>query len=210
MSTTPVRSQYSDPNVQNHGFVNHIHHVIKDMGVYPGTNQPLVECYKIEMISNLQSTSGTGAKPRNLALFRKALAPFAEPTTGSWQMIKMWSEGVDYDDASAAGSVDVLPTSGMVHIVMSFGKKDQSGNMTYQPWEASLDRSLFAPAIERPVPPGAPGPTGPQGPKGDPGPAGPQGPKGDPGSSTGGVLTPIQQRVLDYLVQAVGPLLGIV
>lgn len=204
MSASPSKSAYSDSAFQNHGFVNHIHHVLKDMGVYPGSNQPLIELYKIEMISNLQSTAGTGAKPRNLALFRKVLTPFADPTSGSWILLKMWSEGIDYDDASAAGTVDINPIDGTVHVVMSFGKKDANGAMTYQPWEASVLRNTFGPAIERPTLPGTQGPQGipgPQGPKGDPGPQGPAG-------SGGATLTPEQQRVLDYLVQAIGPLLG--
>jgi hypothetical protein len=170
-----IKSHYSDPNIQDHGFVSHIHHVMRDMGVYPGTSLRLVELYKIEMISNLTVTSGTGAKPRNLALFRKALGPGEDPSANTWQLIKMWSEGIDYDDASAAGSVDVDTTTGTVHILMSFGKKNAAGAITYQPWEASVARATFAPTIERPAAQGVPGPkgdTGPQGPKGDPGPGG--------------------------------------
>jgi hypothetical protein len=203
-----LKSRYSDPNVQDHGFVNHIAHVVRDMGVYPGTTNPLIECYKVELIQNLGATSGTGAKPRNIALFRKALGPGQDPSTGTWQLIKMWSEKLDanapgdYDDASAAGSVDIHPHTGDVHVVLSFGKRNAAGAMTYQPWEALIQRATFAPSIVR-LPTQA-GPAGPQGPQGVPGPSGPQGPAGN-GSSA---LTPAQQLVLDYLVSVYGPLLA--
>lgn len=198
-----TRSQYDSPVFQDRGFVNHIHHVVVDMGVYPGTKEPLVELYKIEMVSNLQSTSGTGAKPRNLALFRKVLAPNADPTTNVWSLLKMWQEGVDYDDASAAGTVSVLP-NGTVHVVMSFGKRNAAGQMTYQPWEASIPRT-FGPPIERPA-----GGQGPKGDKGDPGVPGPQGPKGDRGDagSGGGALDPNDRKALDWIKEWLGKLLG--
>lgn len=173
------KSHYSDPNIQDHGFVNHIAHRIVDMGVYPGTTTPLIECYKVELIQNLGATSGTGAKPRNIALFRKALGPGQDASTGTWQLIKMWAEGIDYDDASAAGSVDIHPATGDVHVVLSFGKKNAAGQMTYQPWEALIQRATFAPAVVRlPVQQGPAGPQGPVGPKGDTGPQGPAGPAG--------------------------------
>lgn len=170
------KSQYTDPAIDGHGFVNHIHSIIRDLGVYPGTATPLIECYKVELIQNLGATSGTGAKPRNIALFRKALGQGQDPSTGAWQLIKMWAEGVDYDDASAAGTVDIHPISGDVHVVMSFGKKNAAGAMTYQPWEALIQRATFAPAVVRLPVQGAPGP------KGDPG---PQGPQGAPGAGGG-------------------------
>lgn len=127
--------------------MNHIHHRDVDCGVYPD-GRPLFESYKVVMISNLQSTSGTGARPRNIALFRKALAPYADPSTGVWNLIKMWQEGADYDDSSASGSVDVFP-NGTVHITMSFGRRNSEGHMTYQSWEATVYRGTFAPRIVR-------------------------------------------------------------
>lgn len=200
-----LKSRYSDPRFNDHGFVNHIHSVMKDMGVYPDGSR-LVECYKIMMVQNLQAAAGGGAKPRNLALFRKVLSPNAAPESGTWDLLKMWQEGVDYDDASAAGSVDVDITTGMIHIVMSFGKFNGSGALTFQTWEASMPRS-FAPPIVRPSVGGT------QGPKGDPGPQGPmgpQGPKGDPGASdTGGGLDPQDRKLLDRLRAFLSPLLGL-
>lgn len=148
-----IKSRYSDPAIDGHGFINHIHSIDRDMGVIPGTDTPLIEAYKIEMIQKLQSTSGTGGKPRNLALFRKIIAD--DPSAGVWHLIHMWTEGdvtkgADYDESSAAGSVDVLP-DGTVHVVMSFGKRTAPGATTYQyqPWEATVRRTTFAPAIER-------------------------------------------------------------
>ena len=199
-----VKTQYADAKFQDHGFVNHIHHVVKDMGVYPGTTNPLIELYALEMIQNLQASSGGGGKPRNLALFRKALSPGADPTTSKWWLLHMWAEGVDYDDAAAAGTVDVLP-DGTVHVCMAFGKKNAEGALTWQQWEASIRREVFAgPIVRLPIP----GAVGPQGPKGDTGPQGPQGIPGPSGDGGGAGLTPEQARVLAYLVGVYGPLLG--
>lgn len=142
-----IKSRYSDPAIDGRGFVNHIHHCLKDMGVLPGTTTPLTEAYKIEFIQNLQATSGGGSKPRNLALFRKTIAD--DPSAGVWHLIHMWKEGADYDDAHSAGSVDVDAITGDVHVVMSFGKKLPSGALQFQPWEATVRRTTFAPAIER-------------------------------------------------------------
>lgn len=144
-----IKSRYADQSIDGHGFVNHISHVIVDLGVYPGTVDRLVECYKIELLQNIGATSGTGGKPRNLALFRKALGPGEDPRANVWHMVKMWQEGIDYDDAAAAGSVAVDLLTGQIHVVMSFGKKNAAGAMTYQPWEASVARNTFAPAVVR-------------------------------------------------------------
>ena len=156
-----IKSQFTDPRINNHGFVKHIHHRVVDCGVVPGTTTPLIEAYQIEMIENLKATSGTGGKPRNLALFRKVLN-VADPRAGAWDLIAMWEELKDYEESSAAGSVDVLP-DGTVHVSLAFGKKNAAGAVQYQPWEASVARSAFAPPIERLPVGGEPGPPGPPG-----------------------------------------------
>lgn len=172
-----IKSQYSDPAFQDHGFINHIHHVVKNMGVFPGTTKPLIEIYKLIMISNLPSTAGGGAKPRNLALFRKVIGDGGNLSTHTWNLLRMWREGVDYDDSSASGSVDVSDLTGDVHVVMSFGKKNAAGQLAFQDWEDFIPRSSFAPAIVRlPV-------AGAQGPKGDKGDQGPQGMPGATGAA---------------------------
>lgn len=144
-----IKSRYSDPALQDHGFVNHISHVVKDMGVFPGTTKPLIEVYKIIMISNLQATAGGGAKPRNLALLRKVIGDDGNLSAHTWTVLRMWREGVDYDDSSAAGSVDVSDLTGDVHVVMSFGKKNSAGQLTFQDWEDTVARGSFAPSIVR-------------------------------------------------------------
>ena len=140
-----IKSQYLDPAINGHGFVNHIHSVVKDMGL-DAMGRPLVEEYKIEMIQNLRATSGTGGKPRNLMLFHRVIG--GDPR---WRELGRWQEGIDYDDASAAGSVDVSEITGAVLIQMSFGKKNAGGAMQYQSWEALIERAAFAPAIVRPA-----------------------------------------------------------
>lgn len=160
-----IKSHFTDPRFENHGFVKHIHHCDADCGVVPGTETPLIESYQIEMIEHLSATSGTGGRPRNIALFRKVLG--SDPSAGAWQFLEMWEEKLsengpgDYDDASCAGSVGMLP-DGTLHISMAFGKKNASGAMQYQPWEATKPRSDFAAPIER-LPDGQPGPPGPPG-----------------------------------------------
>lgn len=143
------KSQYSDPKWQDRGFVNHIHHVVKDMGV-DTAGAPLIEAYKVELIQKPAATSGTGGKPRNIALFRKVVK--GDPAEGEWALIHMWQEGVEYDDSSAAGTVDVLP-DGTVHVVMSFGKRISATALQFQPWEASVARSAFADPVHRPIDP---------------------------------------------------------
>lgn len=160
MATPPVKSRYVNLSLQDHGFVNHIHHIVRDMGVVPGTSVPLIEAYKVELIQRPSAPAGTGGKPRNIAVFRKVLT--GDPTGGAWALLEMWEELRDYSESSAAGSVDVDPISGAVHVVMSFGKTLPSGAVQYQPWEASIPRAAFALPIERP-PEGAPGPPGPAG-----------------------------------------------
>jgi hypothetical protein len=149
MTPPLIKSRYapSTPPIDGRGFVNHLDLVVKDMGIGP-SGAPLIEAYKVELIQNMQSTSGTGGKPRNIAVFRKVL-----DGDGLWHLIALWQEGIDYDDASAAGSVDVDPTTGRVLVVMSFGKKNAAGAMQYQPWEAMIDRATFAPPVNRPAPP---------------------------------------------------------
>jgi len=147
--TTLVKSQYTDPAFQDHGFVNHIDSTIFDAGVIPGTQTPLFESYKVMLVQNLQSISGAGGKPRNIAVFRKVLG--ALPNTGQWQLLQMWQEGVDYNDSSAAGSITVTP-DGTVHIIMSFGKTVAANRVAYQSWEAAIPRSQFAAPIVRPTP----------------------------------------------------------
>jgi hypothetical protein len=156
-----TKSHYapSDPQIEGRGFVNHIHHIVRDMGVDQNGN-PLVEAYKIIAIQNMQAASGTGGKPRNIALLRKVLGG-----DGLWHMIGIWQEGQDYDESSAAGSVDVDPISGRVLVVMSFGKAAGS-RFQYQSWEAMIERATFAPPIVRP-PDSAQGPPGPPGPAGN-------------------------------------------
>lgn len=204
-----IKSRYSDPALQDHGFVNHIHHVVKDMGVFPGTTKPLIEVYKIIMISNLQATSGGGAKPRNLALLRKVIGDDGNLSAHTWIVLRMWREGIDYDDSSAAGSVDVSDLTGDVHVIMSFGKKNSAGVLTFQSWEDTVVRGSFAPNIVRlpvagtpgvPGPAGATGAQGPVGPQGISGPAGPQGPAGPAGApGTGGEGAGLSERYTEAL-----------
>lgn len=182
-----IKSQYSDLAFQDHGFTNHIHHVMKDMGVFPGTTKPLIEIYKLIMISNLQATFGGGAKPRNLALFRKVIGDGGNLSTHTWNLLRMWREGVDYDDSSASGSVDVSDLTGDIHVVMSFGKKNASGQLTFQDWEDYIARSSFAPTIVRlpsTVTQGPKGDKGDQGLQGIPGATGAAGRDGTNGSGT--------------------------
>lgn len=148
-----LKSDYSDPTFQNHGFITHIHHVIFNAGVYPGTENLLLEVYKIVLISNLPSTGGGGAKPRNLALFRKVIAPNTLISAGKWDLLNMWIEGVDYEDSSAGGSVSINPTNGNVHVVLTFGKLNTLNQVAFQTWEDLIPRASFARPIERlPVP----------------------------------------------------------
>lgn len=191
-----LKSIYSDPAIQDHGFTKHVHHVMVDMGVYPGTIDRLVELYKVCLIENQQSTGTGGGKPRNIALFRKVLGPGADPSTGVWNMLAMWREGIDYEDASASGSVTVDPISGDVHVVLVFGKLI-NGALRFQDWEATVKRSSFGPAIQRPATSAQAGPQGPKGDKGDPGPQGPQGPAG---SGSGGAFEAVRQALKAWLL----------
>lgn len=223
-----IKSQYSDPTIQDHGFWKHVGHCMVDLGVYP--NDPssrLVECYKVSLAENMGSTGAGGGKPRDIMLFRKALGPGQDPATGVWHRIRIWrGDGTgDYDDASSSGSVDVDLLTGDVHVVLVVGKS-VNGVVRFQSWEETVKRTTFAPPIVRVPATGTQGPTGPQGPAGPAGakgaagatgPQGPQGPqgvpgpkgdKGDTGSGTSGALTPDQQRVLDYLAGVYLPLLG--
>lgn len=197
-----IKSRYSDPAFEGHGYVKHIHHVMKDLGVYPGTDQPLVELYKIIMIENIPSIGTSGGKPRNLALFRKALGPREDPSANVWHTLRMWAEGVDYDDSSAGGSIDVSETTGDVHVLLTFGKRNAQGQVAFQEWEETIKRSAFAPAIERRQAAGGVGPQGPQGVPGLQGATGPQGPAGGvgpPGSGGGGELGEADQEALRRL-----------
>lgn len=151
-----IKAQYTDPAFQNHGFWNHSHHLVVDAGVYPGTTEPLIELYKIDLVQNLQAASGTGGKPRNIALFRKAIPIGGTMLSGAWTKIWMWVEGVDYDESSAAASVGFHPITGNLHVVLSFGRRDANGSVTYQQWEEQINRSTFAPPIER-LPPASGG-----------------------------------------------------
>lgn len=194
-----IKSQYSDPAIQDHGFINHIHHVVKNMGVFPGTTKSLIEIYKLIMISNLPSTAGGGAKPRNLALFRKVIGDGGNLSTHTWNLLRMWKEGVDYDDSSASGSVDVHDLTGDVHVVMSFGKKNSAGQLTFQDWEDFIPRSSFAPTIVRLLS------TVTQGPKGDKGDQGLQGIPGATGAAgkDGANGSGVDPRV-DALISQIG------
>jgi hypothetical protein len=194
-------SQFSDPSYQGHGFTKHIDHVMVDMGQYP-TGERLVELYKVILIENLQSTGTGGAKPRNIALFRKALGPGQDPSTGVWNLLQTWREGIEYDDASSSGSVAVDTVTGDVHVVLVFGKLIGSV-LRFQDWEATIKRSTFAPAIIRPATSGQAGPQGPQGPKGDKGDTGPQGPQGPAGSGAGS-LSDRYTRALERLCAWLG------
>ena len=101
-----IKSHYTDLRFDNHGFVKHVHHMIADCGVIPGTTTPLREAYQIALIEHLTATSGTGGKPRSIALFRKVLG--IDPTAGAWQFLEMWTEGTakddDYEESIAAGA----------------------------------------------------------------------------------------------------------
>lgn len=144
-----LKSDYSDPVFQNHGFINHIHHVVFDAGVFPNTQTPLLELYKIVMISNLAALGDKGGKPRNLALFRKIIAPNTLISAGKWDLLKMWQEGRDYEESSAAGSVSINPLNGNVHVVLSFGKANDDGVIAFQTWENVIPRNSFAQPIVR-------------------------------------------------------------
>lgn len=143
------KALYSDPKFNNHGFWNHTHHLVFDAGVYPGTVSPLIELYKIDLAQNLNATAGGGGKPRNIALFRKTIPIGGNMLSGSWELIKMWQEGVDYDDSSAAASVAIHPITANLHVVLSFGKRNADGAVQFQEWEEQINRSTFAPPIER-------------------------------------------------------------
>lgn len=143
------KSIYGDANVQDRGFTKHIHHVLVDLGVYP--NDPtarLVELYKVILRENGFSTGTAGGKPRNIELYRKALGPMQDPSTGVWIKIGDWEEGKDYTDSSASGSVSVDPLNGDVHVVMVFGTL-VNGVLRFQSWEETVKRATFAPAIVR-------------------------------------------------------------
>lgn len=190
-----IKSFYNDPAFQDHGFIKHVHHCLVDMGIYPD-GQPLFEMYKIIMIDNPSSIGSTGGKPRNLALCRKVLGPHQDPSSGAWDVLRVWhGDGTgDYDDASAAGSVTVNLTTGDVHVLMSFGKKNSAGVIVFQEWEETIARGTFAPAVVRPPITGTPGVKGDKGDKGDPG------PKGDPGSTgTGSGISPEDAELLTWL-----------
>lgn len=143
-----IKSQFSDAALQDHGFTKHIHHVLVDMGVFPNTKSRLIELYQIAMVENLQSTGSGGGKPRNTVLLRKVLGPGEDPTGNVWHMLRMWREGVEYDDASSSGSVAVDTLTGEVHVVMVFGKQ-VNGALRFQQWEETIERATFGPAIER-------------------------------------------------------------
>jgi hypothetical protein len=141
-------AQYRDPAFQGHGFYKHIHTIMVDMGVYAGTNDRLLELYKVILMENLQSTGPSGGRPRNIYLFRKALGPGQDPSTGSWDKIAAWCEGQDYNDASTSGSVSVDLSTGDVHVALVFGKK-VDGVLGYRDWEQTVPRATFAPPIVR-------------------------------------------------------------
>lgn len=144
------KSIYADPKYQDHGFTNHLSHVVVDSGVFPGTANPLIELYSLELTQNINATSGTGGKPRNIYLFYKYIPLGGNMLSGAWQCIGKWQEGIDYDDSSAAGSVAVHPITGNVHVQMTFGKRDSNGNVCYQKWEEQIQRTSFTAPIERP------------------------------------------------------------
>jgi hypothetical protein len=202
-----IKSQYSDPTIQDHGFWKHVAHVMVDLGVYP--NDPtvrLVECYKVILVENLASTGGGGGKPRDIMLFRKALGPGQDPATGVWNRIKIWrGDGTgDYDDASSSGSVDVDLLTGDVHVVLVVGKS-VNGVVRFQSWEDTVQRNTFAPPIVRPPVAGTPGPQGPAGAKGATGLPGKDGKDGAPGKdgASGGAsnafLDGLKQVLRDWL-----------
>lgn len=147
-----IGSQYRDPKYQNRGFVKHVHHVLVDMGVYPDNpTQRLVEMYQIVLMENLQSTGSGGGKPRDTLLFRKVLAPNADPTSGVWDELRVWhGDGTgDYDDANSSGSVSVDEKTGAVHVMLVFGKL-VGGVVRFLEWEETIKRSTFGPTIVRP------------------------------------------------------------
>jgi len=147
-----IKAQYSDANIQDHGFQKHIHHVMVDMGVYPNDHSArLVELYKVLLRENPTTTGSGGGKPRNIELYRKALGPGQDPSTGLWNRLEVWDgDGTgDYDDASSSGSVTVDPQTGQVHVALVFGKT-VNGAIRFQDWEQTIERATFAPAIVRP------------------------------------------------------------
>lgn len=152
-----IPSQYSDPGIQDHGFMKHIHHVMVDMGIYPDGGR-LRELYKVLLRENSTSTGGGGGKPRNIELYRKALGPAQDPSDGTWIRLHVWDgDGTgDYDDASSSGSVAVDEKTGDVHVMLVFGKL-VNGVVRFQDWEQTVKRSMFAPAIVRPAVAGVPG-----------------------------------------------------
>lgn len=144
-----IKAQYSDPKFQDHGFFNHLHHVLFDAGVVPNTQLPLFELYKLDKFENLAGMGDKGGKPRNLALFRKVVPGNTSLTSGKWDLIRMWQEGLDYNDASSGGSVVINPVNGNVHVLLAFGKSNDAGVTQWQEWEDIIPRSAFAVPIER-------------------------------------------------------------
>ena len=144
-----IKSVYSDPRFNSHGFWKHIAHQWFDAGVYPGTTNPLIELYKINLVDNLSGDGHAGGKPRNIALFRKAIPPNSNMLAGVWDLIHMWQEGIDYDDSSAAGSVVIHQITGNVHVCLSFGKQNADGVTVFSEWEEQINRWTFAVPIER-------------------------------------------------------------
>jgi len=144
-----IKSQYTDPALNSGGFWNHVHHFVFDAGVYPGTTNVLIELYKIDLVQSPYAASGKAGKPRNIALFYKPIPIGSNMLGGTWRLLKMWQEGVDYQDSSAAGSVAVHPHTGNVHVQLSFGMHDAHGNVVFQEYEEQIQRSTFAAPIER-------------------------------------------------------------
>jgi hypothetical protein len=141
---------YADPKFNGHGFWNHVHHVVVQSGVIPGTTEPLIELYKIDLVQNLQSSDGGGGKPRNIALFVRQVPSGGTMLSGEWKLIKMWEEGKDYDDSSSAASVAVHPNTGNVHVILSFGMRTAEGKIVFRECEEMIQRSSFAAPIVRP------------------------------------------------------------